>query len=108
MAYSLKLYMKELTLFEKKVYTVVKKIPLGEVKTYAWVAKKAGRPAAARAAGNALNKNPFPVIVPCHRVVHSDGSIGEYAFGRDLKRRLLKLERNHADRNKRKIRKIRQ
>jgi len=99
---------KELTLFEKKVYTVVKKIPLGEARAYAWVAKMAGRPAAARAVGNALNKNPFPVIVPCHRVVHSDGSIGEYAFGRDLKRKLLELERNHADRNKRKIRKIRQ
>lgn len=105
MAYSLKLCMKELTLFEKKVYTVVKKIPLGEVKTYAWVAKMAGRPAAARAAGNALNKNPFPVIVPCHRVVHSDGSVGEYAFGRDLKTKLLEIE--NAFRNKDKIKRRR-
>jgi len=96
---------KELTLFEKKVYTVVKKIPLGEVLTYAWVAKMAGRPAAARAAGNALNKNPFPVIVPCHRVVHSDGSIGEYAFGRDLKSKLLEIE--NAFRNKDKIKRRR-
>jgi len=84
--------MKQLTLFQKKVYTVVKKIPLGEVRTYAWVAKMAGKPAAARAVGNALNKNPFPIIVPCHRVVPKDGSIGEYAFGKDLKKKLLEIE----------------
>ena len=96
---------KKLTHFEKKVYTVVKNIPVGEVKTYAWVAKKAGKPKAARAVGNALNKNPFPVIVPCHRVVHSDGSIGEYAFGRDLKSKLLEIE--NAFRNKDKIKRCR-
>ncbi len=83
---------KELTHFEKKVYTVVKKIPFGEVRTYAWVAERIGKPSASRAVGNSLNKNPFPVIVPCHRVVHSDGSIGEYAFGKDLKMKLLKIE----------------
>lgn len=83
---------KKLTLFEKKVYTVVKKIPFGEVRSYSWVAEKAGRPGASRAVGNALNKNPFPLIVPCHRVVHSDGSIGNYAFGRDLKKELLEIE----------------
>ena len=86
---------------EKKVYTVVKKIPVGEVRTYGWVANKAGRPGAARAVGTALKKNPFPIIVPCHRVVHSDGSISEYAFGRDLKKRLLEIE--NAFRNKGKI-----
>jgi len=98
---------KELTHFEKKVYTVVKKIPSGKVKTYAWVARKAGRPGAARAVGNALNKNPFPLIVPCHRVVRSGGSIGEYAFGKDLKQRLLNLEKSYVNGNKRKIGKIR-
>ena len=97
---------KELTHFEKKVYTVVKKIPSGKVKTYAWVAVKAGRPGAARAVGNALNKNPFPLIVPCHRVVCSGGFIGEYAFGKDLKQRLLNLERSYVSGNKRKIGKI--
>ena len=83
---------KELTHFEKRVYTVVKKIPAGEIRTYAWVAKKAWKPGAARAVGNTLNKNPFPIIVPCHRVVNSKGSVGGYAFGQDLKRRLLKIE----------------
>ncbi|MDP2921458.1 MAG: MGMT family protein [Candidatus Omnitrophota bacterium] len=83
---------KELTHFEKKVYTVVKKIPFGEKRSYAWVAARAGRPGAARAVGNALNKNPFPIIVPCHRVVNSDGFPGDYAFGADLKKRLLGTE----------------
>jgi len=81
-----------LTHFEKKVYTVVKQIPMGQVRTYAWVAKRIGRPGASRAVGNCLNKNPFPIIVPCHRVVNSDGSIGGYAFGKDLKKKLLEIE----------------
>lgn len=84
--------MKPLTLFQKKVYTVVKDIPFGETRSYAWVAKKIGRPKAVRAVGTTLKKNPFTITVPCHRVVHSDGSIGEYALGRDLKKRLLEIE----------------
>ena len=83
---------KQLTSFQQKVYTVVKQIPLGSVRTYAWVARKVGKPGATRAVGRALNGNPFPIIVPCHRVVRSDGSLGEYAFGADLKRRLLEIE----------------
>ncbi len=97
--------MKPLTLFEKKVYTVVKSIPLGETRTYAWVAREAGRPRAVRAVGTALKKNPFTLIVPCHRVVRSDGEIGEYALGADLKKRLLEIE--YVGRDKRKIKKIR-
>lgn len=96
---------KELTHFEKKVYTVVKKIPFGEVRAYAWVAERVGKPGAWRAVGNSLNKNPFPIIVPCHRVVPKDGSIGEYAFGRDLKRKLLEME--DASRDKVKIKRRR-
>ncbi|MBU1146764.1 MAG: MGMT family protein [Candidatus Omnitrophica bacterium] len=97
--------MKALTLFEKKVYTVVKSIPVGETRTYAWVARKVGRPRAVRAVGTALRKNPFTLIVPCHRVVRSDGSIGRYALGADLKKRLLEIE--YAGRDKRKVKKIR-
>ena len=85
--------MKQLTLFQKKVYTVVKKIPVGETRSYAWVAREAGRPGAARAVGTALKKNPYTIIVPCHRVVRSDGSLGNYALGADLKRRLLETEK---------------
>jgi methylated-DNA-[protein]-cysteine S-methyltransferase len=83
---------KHLTSFQQKVYTVVKRIPQGEVRTYAWVAEKINRPRAVRAVGSALNKNPFPIIVPCHRVVRSNGDIGEYAFGKDLKKKLLEIE----------------
>lgn len=84
--------MKGLTSFQKKVYTVVRTIPKGEVRTYTWVAKKIGRQGATRAVGTALKKNPFTLIVPCHRVVRSDGSLGEFALGTDLKRRLLEVE----------------
>ena len=85
--------MKTLTSFQKKVYTVVKRIPQGQARTYAWVAEKVGEPGASRAVGQALSKNPFPLIVPCHRIVHTGGAIGKYAFGEDLKKRLLGLER---------------
>lgn len=81
-----------LTSFQKKVYTVVKQIPMGEVRTYAWVAKRIGKPKATRAVGTALKKNPFTIIVPCHRVVRSDGSLGAYSLGKDLKKRLLEVE----------------
>lgn len=94
--------MKALTSFRKKVYTVVKRIPCGETKSYSWVARKAGSPGAARAAGTALKNNPFVIIVPCHRVVRSDGSIGEYALGAGLKKKLLETEK-YAGRNKDKI-----
>ena len=84
---------KELTHFEKKVYTVVKNIPFGKTRTYKWVAEKIGAKGASRAVGNALNKNPFPIIVPCHRVVNTSGYPGKYAFGADLKKKLLTLEK---------------
>ncbi len=90
-----------LTSFQKKVYTVVKRIPRGQTRTYAWAAKRVGKPGASRAVGQALNKNPFPLIVPCHRVSHTGGALGKYAFGDGLKRRLLELERKgYARRNK--------
>jgi O-6-methylguanine DNA methyltransferase len=101
-----KVKMKRLTSFQKRVYTVIKKIPCGKTRSYAWVAQKIGKPLAARAVGSALTRNPFPIIVPCHRVVYSDGRIGEYAFGRDLKRKLLEIEA-HVGRNKGKINRVR-
>ena len=84
---------KRLTSFQKKVYTVVKKIPEGEKRSYAWVAREIKSPKAVRAVGRALKENPFPLIIPCHRIIHSDESSGDYAFGKDLKKRLLKLEK---------------
>ncbi|MFA4843359.1 MAG: MGMT family protein [Candidatus Margulisiibacteriota bacterium] len=77
--------------FQKKVYRVVKKIPRGEVRTYGWVARQIGQPGAARAVGNALNKNPFAPIVPCHRVVAKNGP-GGFAWGAKAKVQLLRSE----------------
>ena len=78
--------------FSDKVYAIVSKIPKGETRSYKWVAAKMGRSKACRAVGNALNKNPYIGIVPCHRVIKSDGSIGGFAKGIKKKRRLLESE----------------
>ncbi len=80
------------TEFEQKVWNALRKIPFGETRSYKWVAEKIGKPAAVRAVGRALLKNPIPVVVPCHRVIESDGSIGGFASGVETKRRLLDLE----------------
>ncbi len=82
-----------MTPFAKKVYKAVLSIPLGEVRTYKWVAQKAGNPKAVRAVGQILKRNPFPFFIPCHRVVSSRGDIGGYAFGQKRKKQLLNLER---------------
>ena len=82
-----------MTPFAKKVYKVVLSIPLGEVRTYKWVAKKIGQPKACRAVGNVLKKNIFPLIIPCHRVINSTGDLGGYALGKKMKKTLLDLER---------------
>lgn len=80
------------TEFERKVWETLKEIPYGETRTYKWLAEKIGKPQAFRAVGNALGKNPIPVIFPCHRVIETDGSIGGYSAGTDTKRRLLEIE----------------
>lgn len=74
------------------IYDILVRIPEGKVTTYGDIAKALGRPGASRAIGRILNKNPNPIIVPCHRVVMSDGSIGGYAFGKARKKELLKKE----------------
>lgn len=79
--------------FTKRVYKAVLSIPLGEVRTYRWVAGRAGNPKAARAVGQILKRNPFPLLIPCHRVVPSSGAIGGYRLGRKNKETLLNLER---------------
>lgn len=74
------------------VYDILARIPEGKVTTYGDIAKALGRPGASRAVGRILNKNPNPIVVPCHRVVMSDGTIGGYAFGKTVKKELLKKE----------------
>lgn len=81
-----------LTPFARDVLAKAAEIPFGEVRPYGWIAREIGRPAAVRAVGSALGRNPVPVIVPCHRVVRTDGDVGHYAFGRPMKLRLLELE----------------
>ena len=82
----------DLTDFQKAVYRVVARIPRGRTITYAQVARTIGRPKATRAVGNALNRNPFAPAVPCHRVIRSDGNIGGFASGSEVKKKLLKRE----------------
>ncbi|MBU1997969.1 MAG: MGMT family protein [Candidatus Omnitrophota bacterium] len=81
-----------MTSFAIKVYKVVLGIPMGQVRTYKWVANKSGRPRAFRAVGQILKNNPYPLIIPCHRVVKSDKSLGGYSQGVSNKRLLLVLE----------------
>ena len=81
-----------LTPFQTKVLAATAKIPFGAVSTYQAVARRAGNERASRAAGGALNQNPIPIVVPCHRVVGSNGSLVGYAGGLDTKRRLLAIE----------------
>jgi O-6-methylguanine DNA methyltransferase len=80
--------------FQRRVLEAARQIPFGEGRTYAWVAGRIGSPRAVRAVGTALGRNPVPLIVPCHRVWRTDGGLGGYLFGMDLKRRLLDLERH--------------
>lgn len=67
-------------------------IPRGQVRSYAWVAKEIGNPTAVRAVATAVARNPIPILIPCHRVVRSDGQIGEFIFGPMFKHRLLENE----------------
>ena len=79
--------------FERAVLMKALEIPPGEVRPYSWVAREIGHPGAVRAAGSALAKNPVPLLIPCHRVVRSDGHIGNYSLGGARnKRRLLEFE----------------
>ncbi|MDQ3947435.1 MAG: MGMT family protein [Actinomycetota bacterium] len=89
---SLRLDLNHLRPFPRAVLEATRRIPYGEVRTYAWVATEAGNPAAVRAAGTALGRNPVPFLVPCHRVIRSDGTVGHYGFGTDRKRALLTAE----------------
>jgi len=86
-----------MTDFEKKVLREVSKIPLGQVRSYKWLAEKIGKPYAYRAVANALAKNPFPLIIPCHRAVKFSSAVGGYSLGRDLKRKIINLEKKARD-----------
>src|SRR4051794_24281150 len=81
--------LRSLSPFEQDVLAATRTIPAGEVRPYSWVAREIGRPGAVRAVGSALGRNPIPWLIPCHRVVRSDGRVGDYAFGSEAKRTVL-------------------
>lgn len=78
--------------FTRRVLTATAGIARGQTRSYQWLARQIGMPRAARAVGNALAANPVPIVIPCHRVLRGDGSLGGYAFGQQMKRRLLAAE----------------
>jgi methylated-DNA-[protein]-cysteine S-methyltransferase len=78
--------------FFQDVLRAVARVPFGSVATYKDIAESVGNPGAARAVGNAMNRNPIPIVLPCHRIVPADHSIGKYGGGVDVKIRLLNLE----------------
>jgi methylated-DNA-[protein]-cysteine S-methyltransferase len=80
------------TPFLAGVWQAAREITYGQTRSYGWLAAKAGKPAAARAVGQAMARNRLPVIVPCHRVIAGDGSLGGFAGGLELKKRLLGME----------------
>lgn len=88
----LPLDLRSVTPFQRTVLEVVAHIPPGEVRPYGWVAREAGNPGASRAVGSTMARNPIPVLVPCHRVVRSDGHLGNYLFGLEAKTALLEAE----------------
>ena len=78
--------------FQRKVWNALQKIPYGQTKTYSQIAKQIKHPNSARAVGQACGANPLPLVVPCHRVLASGGSLGGFGFGLDNKQKLLDLE----------------
>ena len=89
----LKTTLKNCSDFQRRVLEYTLKIPKGQVRTYREVAEAVGSPRACRAVGQALKKNPLPVVIPCHRVIRSDGRLGSYAGGKNKKKKLLIKEK---------------
>ncbi len=83
------------TKFMKAVWTDLQDIPYGEVRTYKQIAEKVGNPKAARAVGMANHRNPIPIMIPCHRVIGSNGKLVGYALGMEKKRYLLEWEKKN-------------
>jgi len=80
------------TLFQQRVWRVLRRLPYGSLRSYGWVASRVGGSRYARAVGNAVGANPIPLIIPCHRIVAHDVSLGGFSGGLAMKRRLLDLE----------------
>ena len=83
------------TSFERKVWSALKKIPYGQTRSYKGIAEAIGHPTAFRAVGNANGRNSIPLIIPCHRVIESNGTLGGFGHGLKVKKELLTLENAH-------------
>ena len=81
------------TKFQKKVWDELQKIPYGETRSYSQIASALGNPNAQRAVGNACNKNPIMLFIPCHRVISKSGSLGGFAYGSAVKQKLFEIEK---------------
>lgn len=90
--FSDKLDLSGATPFQRQVWEITRLIPYGETRSYTWVAEQIKQPGAMRAVGQALSRNPLPIIVPCHRVLTINGKLGGYSGGVEMKRYLLWLE----------------
>lgn len=91
--FTLKVDLGQGTSFQQRVWGKLKAIPFGETRSYQWLATKICQPKAYRAVGNANGKNPTPIIIPCHRVIQKNGSLGGFTGGTHLKKYLLELEK---------------
>lgn len=85
------------TAFRQQVWAALRDIPFGQTRTYGQIARAVGRPRACRAVGMANNRNPLPIVIPCHRVVGASGSLTGYAGGLEVKESLLRLEKQAAN-----------
>jgi O-6-methylguanine DNA methyltransferase len=90
--FDLKLDLSGATPFQTAVWEGLRMIPYGEMRSYDWVAGAIGRPSAPRAVGHACGRNRLPIVIPCHRVIRKDGSLGGYTGGLRIKKRLLEIE----------------
>jgi O-6-methylguanine DNA methyltransferase len=80
------------TSFQRKVWRTLRRVPYGKLRSYQWIAARVGGPRYARAVGNAVGANPLPIVIPCHRIVGHDASLGGFSGGLSMKRKLLSLE----------------
>ena len=95
--FDIRLDLAKYPIFYQKVWNQAKKIPFGKTTTYGEIAKRIGHPKASRAVGRALASNPLAIVIPCHRVVRKDKSLGGFAYGLKWKKRLLELENKATD-----------
>lgn len=80
------------TVFQRRVWRTLQRVPFGKLRSYQWIAARVGGRRYARAVGNAVGANPLPIVVPCHRIVAQDASLGGFSCGLPMKRKLLTLE----------------